>query len=105
MSLEPKYKDLKLPATHPTKQGEEQRWLRENIKQYEELTYAKEYIQASSIKVECKRYKFVISTVYSPSRHKIKRSSYTDYFSIRGNKSTVDFNAKNSYWQSRFTIP
>ena len=81
--------------------------IRESIKHYEELKYSINSIQASSVKVESKRYKFVVTALYSPPRHKIESNDYTKFLKTLGNKFIVggDFNAKNKYWGSRFTLP
>ncbi|XP_014484751.1 PREDICTED: RNA-directed DNA polymerase from mobile element jockey-like [Dinoponera quadriceps] len=79
--------------------------IRENIKHHEEPKLATESIQAATVSVQCKRYKFTISAVYSLPRHNIQQNEYIEFLQTLENSFIVggDFNAKHTYWCSRYS--
>ncbi|KMQ87932.1 reverse transcriptase [Lasius niger] len=79
--------------------------IRANIKHHEEPKFSLESIQASSVSMQCKRYKFVISAIYSPPRHNIKHEEYKEFLHSLGNSFIAggDFNANHTHWCSRYS--
>lgn len=79
--------------------------VRENIKHIEEDKFSTKEIQATSIKIQTQSYSLIVSGLYSPPRHSIKRDFYTRYLESLGNRFVAggDWNSKHTYWGSRLT--
>lgn len=79
--------------------------IRENILHHEESKYETEHIQATSVNIKTKNYNIILSALYCPPRHAIKKDQYLDFFEKQGYRFIVggDFNAKNTHWGSRLT--
>lgn len=62
-------------------------------------------MQAASIKIFSANHKYVVSTIYSPPKHNIKKDEYIKFLKTLGNYFIVrgDFNAKFYYFGSRLT--
>lgn len=78
--------------------------VRANIKHHEEPKFSSEFIQASTISLECKRYKFATTTIYSPPKHNIKKDEYIEFLNTLGNTFIAgrDFNVKHTHWCSKY---
>lgn len=81
--------------------------IKKRIKHYEHSKYDKEHIQATNICLEEWSGKCIISAVYCPPKHAIKKQQFIDYFSRLGNKFLAggDYNAKHVQWGSRLSSP
>jgi hypothetical protein len=68
--------------------------------------YARDHIQATTIRIEDQSGPFNLSAVYCPPRHLIKEHMFTEFFVTLGNRFIVggDWNAKHTYWGSRLTV-
>lgn len=79
--------------------------IRNRIKHYELQKYNEEHIQATSICLEEWAGQCVISAVYCPPKHSIKRHQFANYFKTLGDKFLAggDYNAKHIQWGSRIT--
>lgn len=79
--------------------------VKENITHFEEEKYQTEEIQATSIQVQTKNYYIVITGLYCPPKHLLKKNQYIDFLKRLGKRFILggDFNAKNIYWGSRLT--
>lgn len=81
--------------------------IKRRIKHYELMKYEKDHIQSTSICLQEWSGNCVISAVYCPPKHAIKKLQFMDYFSQLGNKFLAggDYNAKHTQWGSRLTSP
>lgn len=79
--------------------------VKENITHFEEEKYQTNEIQATSIQVKAKNYSIMITGLYCPPKHSLKKNQYIDFLKLLGNRFILggDFNAKNTYWGSRLT--
>ena len=73
------------------------------IKHFVMPEYRTEEIQATSIGVEDHYGELIISAIYSPPKHKIKKDSYIKFFKSLGDRFIAggDYNAKHTVWGSR----
>lgn len=81
--------------------------IKRRLKHYELQKYAKDHIQATTVSLEEWSGKFLISAVYCPPKHAIKKQQFIDYFNQLGIKFLAggDYNAKHVQWGSRLTSP
>ena len=81
--------------------------VRNRLRHFALNQYSKDYIQATSISVECKSGKITISSVYCPIRITITKEKFAEFFSSLANRFLAcgDFNAKHTYWRSRLQNP
>ena len=65
--------------------------------------FSKDYIQATSISVECIFDKITISSAYCPPRFTITKDKFEEFCSSLGCRFLAcgDYNAKHTYWGSR----
>ena len=81
--------------------------IKNKIKHYQETHYRTEEIQATNIMVEDCGGNIMISSVYSPPKHNIKKEMYKQFFKTLGNRFIAggDYNAKHLHWGSRLVTP
>ena len=81
--------------------------IKQRLKHYELQKYDKDHIQATNICLEEWSGNCVVSAVYCPPKHAIKKQQFIDYFNQLGNKFLAggDYNAKHVQWGSRLTTP
>lgn len=79
--------------------------VKDNIKHFEEEKFSTPEIQATSINVKTQSNAVIVTSLYSPPRHGIKKDFYSQFLKTLGNRFIVggDFNAKNVCWGSRLT--
>lgn len=79
--------------------------VRNIVRHYPMPEYRTDHIQATSIALAGTH--MVISSIYCPPRHSIKKEQFIDFFSTLGNKFLVagDYNAKHTFWGSRLITP
>jgi len=79
--------------------------IKSGIKHYKSSHSCTNEIQATNIMISDENGPLLISAVYSPPKHNIKRDTYTIFFKTLGSRFVAggDFNAKNTYWGSRLT--
>lgn len=77
--------------------------VRNRIKHSELQRYNQEHIQATSIKIDEWAGDLVLSAVYCPLKHAIKKHQFVSYFKTLGGKFLAggDFNSKHTHWGSR----
>lgn len=81
--------------------------IRNNIKHHEAESYKTQEIQATSIVIEDWQSQLVITALYSPPKHAIKKEDYIKFFKTLGPRFIAggDYNSKNTLWGSRLTSP
>lgn len=74
-----------------------------SIKHYELEKFGTEHIQATSIVVEDWSGPITISALYTPPKHKISKTQYSEYYKTLGKRFIAggDYNAKHTQWGSR----
>lgn len=74
--------------------------IKETIAHYEDCKYETELIQATAVVVKTGRYKFAVSAVYSPPRHRIETEDYQEFLQTFEGRFIIggDLNAKNTRW-------
>lgn len=79
--------------------------IKESILHHQEMGYQTVEIQATSVNIKTKSYEVIITALYCPPRHAIKKEQYIDFLHSQGNRFIIggDFNAKNTHWGSRLT--
>lgn len=79
--------------------------IKNTLKHSESIHYTTNEIQATNIFVEDSVGPLLISAIYSPPKHNIKKDLYIDFFKSLGNRFIAggDYNAKNTFWGSRLT--
>ena len=79
--------------------------VRDTINHHEETPFTTEFFQAATVKVQCSRYKLVVSAIYSPPRYNIKSEDYVKFLANLGNTFILggEFNAKHVIWGSRYS--
>ena len=77
--------------------------IKNSIKHFEDVPYASESIQSSTIKLQTKKFNLRISAIYCPPKHNIKVGEYSDFLRSLGHTFILggDLNAKHTYWASR----
>ena len=68
---------------------------------------SKDYLQATSIRIDCLLGSLTLSSVYCPPRFKITKDKFEEFFNTLGDKFLAcgDYNAKHTYWGSRLQNP
>uniref|UniRef100_A0A1B0D7Y4 Endonuclease/exonuclease/phosphatase domain-containing protein n=1 Tax=Phlebotomus papatasi TaxID=29031 RepID=A0A1B0D7Y4_PHLPP len=81
--------------------------LKKNIKHSLREKFRQEYIQATSVEIWCWGAPLVLSAVYCPPKHNIKKEQFVSFFNTLGPKFVAagDWNAKHPQWGSRLTSP
>lgn len=81
--------------------------IRSSIKHHEICKHIKDYLQSTSVVVEDWRGPLVISAVYCPPKHAIKKQEFEEFFNMLGPRfiAAGDYNAKHHYWGSRLVTP
>lgn len=81
--------------------------IKNTIKHEELPKYEKEFLQATTIRVQSLSYNLTIAAVYCPPRHSIKKEQFEDFFATLDSKFIVggDFNSKHTLYGSRLTTP
>lgn len=81
--------------------------IKDNIKHYEKKPYCTDKIQATNIIVEDRKGPLMVSAIYSPPKHNIKKDEYEAFFSSLGRRFLAggDFNAKHTHWSLRVVNP
>lgn len=76
-----------------------------NTIKHQKPKFATEWLQVSTIKMYTGEHKYIVSAIYSPPKHNIKKDEYTIFLKSLGNYFIVggDFNAKHNYFGSRLT--
>lgn len=79
--------------------------IKESISHHQEMSYQTEQIQATSVNIKTITYDVVITAIYCPPKHALKKHQYIDFLESQGYRFIVggDFNAKNTHWGSRLT--
>ena len=79
--------------------------IKDTIKHCGEPKFESEMIQASTIKIYTAGHKCVVSAIYSPPKHNIKKEEYAIFLKSLGNYFIAggDFNAKHHFFGSRLT--
>ena len=79
--------------------------IKTHLKHYELQEYRTDHIQATSVCVEEFSSKMVVSAVYCPPKHNIKKIQFSNFFETLGEKFLAggDYNAKHTKWGSRLT--
>jgi hypothetical protein len=79
--------------------------IKNTITYYEQLKYAEEAIQATSIKVKVLLYEITVAAVYCPPRHNLKQEHFEIFFHSLGPKFLAggDYNSEHIQWGSRLT--
>jgi hypothetical protein len=94
-------------TTHPenTAKGGSAVIIKESIKHHEEMGYKSEKFQATSVSVKTKTHEIIVTAVYCPPKHSIKKEQYIDFLCRQGYRFIIggDFNAKHTHWGSRLT--
>lgn len=77
--------------------------IKDNILHHVEIEYRTEEIQATAVSIKTKNYQVIVSAIYCPPKHKLKKDQYLDFLKTQGNRFIIggDFNAKNTHWGSR----
>lgn len=77
--------------------------IKNRIKHHEIEGYCKDHIQATSICLEEWNSKCIISAVYCPPKHAIKKRDFINFFDTLGEKFIAggDYNSKHTFWGSR----
>ena len=81
--------------------------IRNKIRHYCLEDFSKDYLQATTIHIDCIIGSLTLSSVYCPPRFKILKDQFEEYFEKLGNKFLAcgDYNAKHTYWGSRLQNP
>ena len=79
--------------------------IKNKIKYTESMGYQHDHIQSTNIQLEDNRGAFVVSSIYSPPKHKITPILYETFLKTLGPRFITggDFNAKHTNWGSRTT--
>lgn len=79
--------------------------IKKNIKHYQTIHFRTHEIQATNIVIEDFNGPIILSSVYSPPKHNIKKEMYEQFFQTLGNRFLAcgDYNAKHQMWGSRLT--
>lgn len=80
--------------------------IKNNIRHYVREGFQEEYLQATTVVIEDWSGSIVISAIYCPPKHGIKKNQYLAFFSTLGDRfiSASDYNAKHTLWGSRHTL-
>lgn len=81
--------------------------IRARIKHHPHSTYAKPYLQSTSISVQSGNGLITLAAVYCPPRFSITEDIFMEYFNTLGERFVAagDYNAKHTYWGSRLITP
>jgi hypothetical protein len=77
--------------------------IKHTIDHYHLQKYEENHLQTTSIKVGTLPYQPIISAVYCPPRHNIKKEQFEHFFYTLGQRFLAggDYNSKNILWGSR----
>lgn len=77
--------------------------IKNSIKHHASNQYRTDHIQATNVVVEDWQGHLIVSAIYCPPRHAIKKEQFDAFFSTLGNRFLVggDYNAKHTRWGSR----
>lgn len=77
--------------------------IRDNVKHHQGRHYCTEEIQATNVIVQDWQGPLILSSLYSPPKHKLKKNDYVTFFNTLGNRYLAcgDYNAKHTAWGSR----
>lgn len=77
--------------------------IKKTISHHELECYQNEKIQATTIQVHTRDWKFNLSAIYSPPRHTVTSEEYKQFLQTLGNNfiAAGDWNAKHTHWGSR----
>jgi exonuclease III len=72
--------------------------IKNTIDNYQLNGYAKDYLQATSVRVKTLSYEITVSAVYCPPRHNVKKEQFNEFFQNPGPKFIArgDYNCKNT---------
>lgn len=81
--------------------------IKHNIRHHETMSYKTPEIQATNIVIEDWLGHLVVSGLYSPPKHVIKKEDYVHFFKTLGPRFIAggDYNSKHINWGSRLTTP
>ena len=81
--------------------------IRRRLKHYFLGSYAHNFLQATTISVNCNGANLTLAAVYCPPRFSLNESQFLDFFKTLGEKfiAAGDYNAKHTYWGSRLCNP
>ncbi|GAB0086261.1 hypothetical protein DMENIID0001_002800 [Sergentomyia squamirostris] len=81
--------------------------IRKNIKHILKTPSTEEYLQATTVEVDCWGSPTTIASVYCPPRYNISRQQLESFFNGLGPKFIAcgDYNAKHTHWGSRLANP
>jgi hypothetical protein len=79
--------------------------IKSSIDHYQLNGYKKNYLQATSVRVNTLPNDISVSAVYCPPRHNVKKEQFNDFFQNLGPKFIAggDFNSKHTIWEARLT--
>lgn len=77
--------------------------IRDSITHYQEIEFKTRIIQATSVNIKTKNYEIIVTAIYCPPRHTIKKEQYIEFLETQGHRFIIggDFNAKHTHWGSR----
>ena len=81
--------------------------IRNRIKHYTLEKFSKNYLQATSICLECGVGDLTLSSIYCPPRFSVIKEQFEEFFNTLGDRFLAcgDYNAKHTYWGSRLMNP
>lgn len=81
--------------------------IRKSLKHFEEDKLSSEEFQTTTVRLTTNSQNILITSLYSPPRHKIKLEEYKSLLKRHTSKFIMggDFNAKNTFWGSRLNTP
>ena len=81
--------------------------IRNRIRHYALDEFSKDYLQATSIHLECFSGGLTLSSVYCPPRFSMTKEKFEEFFNTLGDRFLAcgDYNAKHTYWGSRLMNP
>ena len=79
--------------------------IKKTILHHESIHYCTNEIQATNVIIQDSFGQLLVSSVYSPPKHNLKKDTYMDFFKMLGCRFIAggDYNAKNTTWGSRLT--
>ena len=81
--------------------------IRNSIKHESREAYSKDFLQATSVTLQCWGEDITLSALYCPPRFAVTQSNFIEYFETLGEKflAAGDYNAKHTHWGSRLINP
>ena len=81
--------------------------IRNRLRHYALDSFSKQYLQATSICLECCSNNLTLSSIYCPPRFSMTKENFEEFFHTLGDRFLAcgDYNAKHTHWGSRLLNP